>query len=158
MMKYLKIFLSVIIAALAIGNIVLLFAFEYEIFGFKWMDLHPVNNSSTAVTTVATAGTTEAAETIVDEITEGDTSDETQVASTDMSTSVEEKERKCVVTSSKNARIRSGPGTEYKHIASVPRNTVLYVIDVEDDGWVHIRTEDGTEGYISGDLVEMIEE
>lgn len=148
MRKLLKLFLGFIIAVLAIGNIILLFAFEYEIFGFKWKDLYPVSSASTAATT--------AVETAVEEVSESDTSAEEEMAST--AESVVEKERKCVVTASKNARIRNGPGTEHKHIASVPRDTVLTVIDVEDNGWVHIRTEDGTEGYISGDLVKMIDE
>ena len=150
MMKYLKIFLSMIISALAIANIVLLFAFEYEVFGFKWMDLFPESSASTEAATTA--------EVAVEEVSEGDTSAEEETTSGAESVAEEEKARKCVVTASKNARIRNGPGKEYDHIASVPRDTVLTVIDVEDNGWVHIRTEDGTEGYISGDLVEMTEE
>ena len=150
MMKFLKVLLSMIISALAIANIVLLFAFEYEVFGFKWMDLFPVSSASTEAATTAEAA--------VEEVNEGDTSAEEETASEAESAAEEETVRKCVVTASKNARIRNGPGKEYKHIASVARDTVLTVIDVEDNGWVHIRMEDGTEGYISGDLVEMLEE
>ena len=160
--------LKVIIAIIAIANLFLLFGFEYEIFGFKWEDFYTQKYSrepettmqgGTGVTSNATTAT--AAEPQKEESAAGGTSNimsGAEEASTAENSVAETNIRKCKVISEKNARVRSGPGTEYNRITSVPRGTVLTVLDVEDNGWVHVRMDDGVEGYISGDLVEMIDE
>ena len=155
--------LTGIIANIAIINLVLLFGFEYEVFGFSWAEFYNRKFSDELVVTASTADTAEqTAEAATEEqAAAAATSEETTTAdgaSTSETTVAEESVKKCRVVSAKNARIRSGPGTEHERVASVPRDTVLTVLDVEENGWVHIRTDDGTEGYISGDLVEMIDE
>lgn len=174
--------LTGIIANIAIINLVLLFGFEYEVFGFSWAEFYnrkfsnePAVTASTADTAEQTAeATTEeqaaAAATTGSAAVVDDKEDKTGTAatseemttadgaSTTETTVAEENVKKCRVVSAKNARIRSGPGTEHERVASVPKGTVLTVLDVEENGWVHIRTDDGTEGYISGELIEMIDE
>ena len=165
--------LTGIIANIAIINLVLLFGFEYEVFGFSWAEFYNRKFSDELVVTASTADTAEqtaeAATTgsasVVDDKEDktgtAATSEEMTTAdgaSTAKTTVAEENVKKCRVVSAKNARIRSGPGTEHERVASVPRGTVLTVLDVEENGWVHVRTDDGTEGYISGDLIEMIDE
>ena len=163
-----------ILAIVAVVNLVLLFEFDYEIFGFKWDEFYSRKFShETEVTTQAGTGataqtTTQAtttsstessaiAETTDEKAGAAGTSDDMSAAD-GASTTEETSTRKCRVISSKNARIRSGPGTEYERITSVPRDTILTVLDVEDNGWVHVRTDDGVEGYVSGDLIELIDE
>lgn len=172
--------LTGIIANIAIINLVLLFGFEYEVFGFSWAEFYNRKFSDEPVVTASTADTAEqtaeaateeqaaavattgsAADDKEDKTGTADTSEEMTTAdgaSTAQSTVAEENVKKCRVVSAKNARIRSGPGTEHERVTSVPRDTILTVLDVEENGWVHIRTDDGTEGYISGDLIEMIDE
>ena len=162
--------LSGILAIIAVANLVLLFGFDYEIFGFEWEEFYnqKFSHESEVATTAdsasqaaTVANTVSAADNKNDGAGTADTSEEmiaADGASTAESAFVEDGTKKCRVISSKNARIRSGPGTEYERITSVPRDTILAVLGVEENGWVHIRTDDGVEGYISGDLVEMIDE
>ena len=168
-MKKRTIFKSVL-AIIAIANFVLLFGFEYEIFGFKWMNFYNRNNTSSAsgatiqpisaATNQASEASTESSTTPDKGNNEDSTLGKTEelIAATTETAAVEDSYKKCRVISGKNARIRSGPGTEYERITSVPNGTILTVISVEDNGWVHIVTDDGIEGYVSGDLVEMLED
>lgn len=163
-----------IIAIIAVANLALLFGFEYEIFGFEWANFYKQKFShesefsaeaaTGAIAQTATASTSESAA-VADTRKEDAAAAGTSAAVTtaDGATTAENRieetnNRKCRVISSKNARIRSGPGTEHNRVTSVPSGTILEVLDVEDNGWVHVRTDDGTEGYVSGDLVEMIDE
>ena len=174
--------LTGIIANIAIINLVLLFGFEYEVFGFSWAEFYTRKFSNESAVTASTADTAEqtAQATTGEQVAAAATTESTAVvndkedktgtaatseetttadgASTAKTTVAEESVKKCRVVSAKNARIRSGPGTEHERVASVPRDTVLTVLDVEENGWVHVRADDGTEGYISGDLIEMIDE
>lgn len=151
-----------IIALLAILNMVLLFGFEYELFGFKWMDFHTRNHTSNGMSTQAAAEETSemamTAKTAENTAEKTDDKDDSTNAETAVEAATQENHlKKCIVISKSNARIRSGPGKEYERITSVPRNTVLTVLG-EENGWVHVRTDDGIEGYISAELVEMTDE
>lgn len=154
-----------ILAIIAVANLALLFVFDYEILGFEWSDFYSkkfsyesagtaqASTAQTAAQAATIAGTESAA---IAETTNEQTG--TAGASTAEGTVVGDGTKKCRVISSKNARIRSGPGTDHERVTSVPRGTILTVLGVEENGWVHIRTDDGVEGYVSGDLVEMIDE
>lgn len=164
-----------ILAIIAVANLALLFGFDYEIFGFEWSDFYSkkfsyesagtaqASTAQTAAQAATIAGTESAAiaETTNEQTGTAGTSENltaTDGASTAEGTVVGDGTKKCRVISSKNARIRSGPGTDHERVTSVPRGTILTVLGVEENGWVHIRTDDGVEGYVSGDLVEMIDE
>lgn len=153
-----------ILAVLAVANLVLLFGLEYEIFGFRWMDFYSKKNSAETGATITASEAITDGYAIVDNKPNEDSSaglsneQAEEGAATTEDAAIEDSNRKCKVISEKNARIRSGPGTEFQRITSVPKGTMLTVLDVEDNGWVHVRTEDDVEGYISGDLVEMIDE
>ena len=166
--------LSGVLAIIAVANLVLLFKFDYEIFGFEWDDFfrrkfsqetevtaQAVTGATAQATTSASTESSAIAETTDEKAGTAGTSEAMSAddgASTAENVTEEASTRKCRVISSKNARIRSGPGTEYERITSVPRETILMVLDVEDNGWVHVRTDDGVEGYVSGDLIEFIDE
>ena len=150
------------IAVLAIANLILLFGFGYEIPGIykereattntveESADVGKTAQSSTAVTTEyvaegSTLAETTAGNATTEESAEGGTNEKLE----------DEQLQKCKVISKKNARIRSGPGTEYERITSVPTGTVLTILG-EENGWYHIQTEDNITGYISSELVELI--
>lgn len=149
-----------IIAVLAIANLILLFGFGYEIPGInkerevitntESADVGKTDQSNTAVTTEYVAeGSTLNEETAENATTEESAEDGASEKSED------EQLQKCKVISKKNARIRSGPGTEYERITSVPTGTILTILG-EENGWYHIQTEDNITGYISSELVELI--
>ncbi|NBG88883.1 N-acetylglucosaminidase [Isachenkonia alkalipeptolytica] len=53
-------------------------------------------------------------------------------------------------------RVRKGPGTSYEHLTSVSRGETFHIIE-QSNGWYKISTN-GTEGWISGDHVEMVQQ
>ncbi len=53
-----------------------------------------------------------------------------------------------------DVNMRSGAGTSYKVIKSLDYGTVLTLIETaETNGWYHVKTQDGTEGYVYADYV-----
>ena len=135
-----------VLAIIAILNLVLLYGFGYQ------NPFEVINDGKELAETASTIATTN------EEVTMASTEAEEKAeeASTIASTVPEYKEKKCVVVSKKNARIRSGPSTDYERITSVPNGTILTIVG-EEDGWYHVRTNDEIEGYISKDLVEVLE-
>ena len=68
-----------------------------------------------------------------------------------------EGERSAVITSAftgGTANLREGPSTVYKILGVLKRGDRITVIEESDD-WYLIRTEDGTEGYVSGYYVSF---
>lgn len=51
-----------------------------------------------------------------------------------------------------DTRIRTGPGTDYERIAKLPADTQVALI-ARHENWFQIRTLNGTEGWISADLI-----
>ena len=53
--------------------------------------------------------------------------------------------------------LRSGPGTEYERLATLPAGELLTVLEEVDDAegadWSHVLTPDGQEGYVSDDYI-----
>ena len=66
--------------------------------------------------------------------------------------------QKCVVSARSSANVRSGPGTEYDVVASLPNNTVLDITGEAQNGWYPVRAENGVEGYIIQTYVTMVGE
>ncbi len=55
-------------------------------------------------------------------------------------------------------RLRAGPGTEYETLRSLPSGALLFVIGISSDLlWYNVIVEDGTEGWILGELVTVPE-
>ena len=56
-----------------------------------------------------------------------------------------------------NVNLRSGPGTEYERLATLPAGELLTVLEEVDDAegadWSHVLTPDGQEGYVSDDYI-----
>ena len=120
---------KLLVAFLAAANLVWLYGFEYRMPGRT--SAAPVQQETAAAATTAAA---------------------TQAAPEEEEAEV----MTCRVTAANSLRVRSGPGTEFEVIASVKYEDVLTVLGVEND-WVHIRTGDGLEGYVSTQYVEIIE-
>lgn len=135
-----------IIAIIALLNLVLLFGFEYRIPEIiKNNNNNTITDSSTGFSANEIADTSTTAMESIENTQDGSSSEENEVAL-----------KKCKVISNSNSRIRSGPGTEYERITSVPKGTILTILG-DEKGWYHVLLEDGTEGFISGELVELIE-
>lgn len=66
--------------------------------------------------------------------------------------------QQCVVSARSSANVRSGPGTEYDVVASLPNNTVLDITGEAQNGWYPVRAENGVEGYIIQTYVTMVGE
>ena len=66
--------------------------------------------------------------------------------------------QQCVVSARSSANVRSGPGTEYDVVASVPSNTVLDITGEAQNGWYPVRAENGVKGYIIQTYVTMVVE
>jgi uncharacterized protein YraI len=50
--------------------------------------------------------------------------------------------------------LRSGPGTNYRALAGLPKGTLLLEVD-EEDFWVRVETESGDKGWISAEYTEQ---
>ncbi|PJF36492.1 MAG: hypothetical protein CUN49_05190 [Candidatus Thermofonsia Clade 1 bacterium] len=59
---------------------------------------------------------------------------------------------------SASVRLRAGPGTEYETLRTVPSGALLIVIGISSDlAWYNVVLEDGTEGWMLGELVTVPE-
>ncbi|MCL4246764.1 MAG: SH3 domain-containing protein [Anaerolineae bacterium] len=64
-----------------------------------------------------------------------------------------------IVISADGANLRAGPGTDFRRVTGIARNTQVLVLGYNDTGdWVNIRLEDGTEGWVSSGLIVIVEE
>lgn len=54
----------------------------------------------------------------------------------------------CLVTASPSLVVRSGPGTSYSSIATVPFGELVYVVEVYTSGWAKIQSG-SSYGYVS---------
>ena len=63
----------------------------------------------------------------------------------------------CRINDGYNARIRSGPGTDYDIVTEMKSGSILTITGELVNGWYPIRTEDGQEGYIYSELVTLVE-
>lgn len=133
------------VAILAILNLIWLFGFQYRLPG-KATDNHTVEEAVDAATTEeATDVATTAVEILVadEEEPEEDAESEENVV-------------RCRVTGTNKLNIREGPGTSYIVVATANYNEILIVLGFEN-GWIHVRNDDGLEGYVSEKYVEIVE-
>ncbi|MCC6614635.1 MAG: SH3 domain-containing protein [Anaerolineae bacterium] len=64
-----------------------------------------------------------------------------------------------LVISANGANLRSGPGTDFRVVAGMARNTIVTVLAYNDTGdWVNVRLDDETEGWVSSGLLVIVEE
>lgn len=59
-----------------------------------------------------------------------------------------------VTTKSGSLNVRSGPGTNYARIASIPKGEIVDVM-TEADGWAYV-SDDGVSGYVSRDYLTPV--
>ena len=144
------------LAVTAVLNLILLFGFGYEIPGFNKREEIAETALYGSTTIEEDSSTADSAEEYADSSADNGSTDQESIAALTEKES-EEIKQKCKIISRQNARIRRGPGTDYDRITSVPPGTILTIIG-EENGWYHVQLEDGTEGYVSGELVELIEQ
>ena len=61
-----------------------------------------------------------------------------------------------VVVASQNVNVRSGPGTGFQPIGSLPPGAQVAVIGRSGDaGWIQVRLADGREGWVSAPLLQI---
>lgn len=59
-----------------------------------------------------------------------------------------------IVQSLQRVNVRTGPGTEYDFLTSLPPGTGVQIIGADPDGgWYNVRLEDGREGWMSAGLL-----
>ena len=51
--------------------------------------------------------------------------------------------------------LRTGPGTSYRVIMTMPEGTTVTVVDNSNGDWAQVRTSSGTEGYCSTEYLEF---
>ena len=59
------------------------------------------------------------------------------------------------VTAQGSAGLRPKPSKEEPYFARVPSGAAVEVLSIEENGWLHVLTGEGKEGYISGKLAEI---
>lgn len=64
-------------------------------------------------------------------------------------------EKTCRSGEGNTPNIRSGPGTNYDILKTAGFNEVMVVTGDPVGGWIPVRTKEGIEGYVSGDMVVM---
>lgn len=52
--------------------------------------------------------------------------------------------------------LRSGPGTSYTKVTTLPAGTYLTVIDASNSAWIQVVTSSGQTGYVSGEYVRLL--
>ena len=63
-----------------------------------------------------------------------------------------------VVESNQTVNVRSGPGTNFDRTGAATSGMELFILGQSDDGgWYNIRLPDGSEGWISADLLSIAE-
>jgi hypothetical protein len=60
-----------------------------------------------------------------------------------------------VATESSNLNIRKGPGTDQEIVGKAAHNAVVTVLSKTNDQWVLIKTDDGVEGYVYTQYLDM---
>ena len=68
------------------------------------------------------------------------------------------KHKKCRVVQATGLNVRSGPGPDYYIVTTVRGGTEMECLDDGEGAWIHVRTPDGKEGYVSKKYVEMVED
>ena len=157
-----------IITVLAVLNLVWLFVFNYKIpqipsFSSRKQeeaapaeDIMNEETESEEQTIEKENEETETAEPTAPE--EEPTKDVTEAAETEQTEETEqENQMQCRINDGYNARIRSGPGTNYDIVTEMKSGSILTVTGELENGWYPIRAEDGTEGYIFSELVTIVE-
>jgi hypothetical protein len=61
-----------------------------------------------------------------------------------------------IIIASQGVNVRSGPGTTFQPVGSLPTGAQVEVIGRSGDaGWIQVRLDDGREGWISAPLLQI---
>ena len=143
-------FFKYVAVTLALINLVWLFGFNYRIPGSS-------NKPNTPEYTVAeTSAVSETeSETQEEETMEAEVSENPAMAGTE---DMAAKHKRCRVVQGTGLNVRSGPGSNYDIVTTVTSGTEMECLDEGESTWIHVRTLDGKEGYVSKGYVEMLED
>lgn len=149
-------FIKTVLVILAILNLVFLFGFDYRI--PSWFHL-PFEFGKSEDQEEQVEEEVPQEETVQEE-PEETAAQEPEAVSEEEPAAAQEEEKilRCVITEPGESNIRSGPGTDNDVIDALPTDTILVITGEAVEGWLPIKTEDGTEGYIYQDLVRMLED
>lgn len=59
------------------------------------------------------------------------------------------------ITTASSLNVRKGSGTNYSVISQIPKGTVVQIIETAPNGWHHIKTSSGVDGWVSGKYVTL---
>lgn len=65
---------------------------------------------------------------------------------------------RCRIAAAGGSNIRSGPGTGFDIVTAYPFDTILTLTGEPEIGWYPVLAEDGTEGYIFENQIEILDE
>ena len=152
-----------ILAVIAVLNLVWLFGFSYRIPSFINRLIRNETQSEEAA--VTEEGTDEAIQGTEQETTgdEAPVINESSVQQGENALQQEvqemtEEELTCKPKEGHSPNIRSGPGSEYDIVGAAEENEVMTVTGEEENGWLPVRKEDGTEGYVFSDIVILLDQ
>src|SRR5690606_16866500 len=60
-----------------------------------------------------------------------------------------------VITSEQNVNLREGPGMQYMTVRVLPPGMRMVVLEQQDE-WYRVRLSDGTEGWVSSPLLDVL--
>lgn len=132
------------VAFLAVLNLIWLFGFEYRL---------PAKADRPMTEEAVFVASTAEQITIAEEIEPEEESRE----ESEEETETEEIVVHCRVTASSRLNVREGPGINYKVVTTASHDEIVVLLSVEN-GWAHIRKDDGQEGYVSESYIEIIED
>ena len=143
-------FLKYFAVILALINLVWLFGFNYRIPGRSNKPNRPEYTVAETSAASETESDTQEEETVEAEVSENPATAETE----DMAA----KHKRCRVIQGIGLNVRSGPGPKYDIVTTVAGGTEMECLDDGEGSWIHVRTPDGKEGYVSKGYVEMLED
>ena len=144
-------FLKYFAVILALINLIWLFGFNYRIPGRSKKLNRP--EYTAAETSAASETESEAQE---EETVEAEMSENPAMAGTEDMAAANHK--RCRVVQGTGLNVRSGPGPKYDIVTTVTGGTEMECLDEGEGSWIHVRTLDGKEGYVSKGYVEMLED
>ena len=142
--KYIAVILAVI-------NLIWMLGFDYSIPGGGKKSNLPENTAAeTSSTTDENSGALE------EDTVEADAAENPEMTGNENITAT--KNKRCRVVQATGLNVRSGPGPDYYIVTTVRGGTEMECLDDGEGSWIHVRTPDGKEGYVSKEYVEMLED
>lgn len=140
-----------IAVVLAVINLIWMLGFDYRIPGGGKKSISPENTVAETSSAASEAPDTQEKDSMGLDMAENPeiTGNEDAAAA---------KNKRCRVVQGTSLNVRSGPGPDYYIVTTVSGGTEMECLDDEEGSWIHVRTPDGKEGYVSKTYVEILED